>query len=473
MEHTIGNFINGKWILKGEEYLTVFNKYTGKVLAQTPLASRKEVEEAISSSSIAFSNYRRTNSEDRLILFESIIEKMIVKSEYLAQLICQEAGKPISYAKTEIQRCIATLRAASKECLDISGEVIPMNYAVGKGKTAFTKKMPLGPIIAISPYNFPLNLALHKIAPALAAGCSIVIKPSPFTPLSLLAFAKIMEEAGAPKGLINVVITDDELAEVMVRDERFKLLSFTGSPQIGWHLKNIAGKKKVVLELGGNAAIYIDENQDLQKIAQEAAIGAFLYAGQICISTQRIFVHEDGYDHFLRLICQFTDELAVGDPSNEATIVSSLIDNLHLNRIDEWVQEAIEDRPDSLLMGGTKLGNNIYSPTILTNISRHHKVHSEEIFGPVVVIEKVKDFKEGIAEINNSKFGLQAGIYVSEIEKIKWINEELEVGGIIYNNIPGFRIDTMPYGGIKDSGIGREGIKYAMEEMLEEKLIVI
>lgn len=467
------NFIDGKWMGEGKSTLVVKNKYTAQEMTLIPNANQKQIELAIESANKAFETYKYTSAEDRKQLLLELADSLKQKKDFFSDLISQEAGKPISYAKAELERCITTLEATAERCLTFSGEMVPMDYGLGKGKTAYTKRYPIGPIIAIAPFNFPLNLALHKIAPALAVGCSIVIKPSPYTPLSLLAFAKLFEEVKGLKGLLNVVNCDVEEAELLVRNESFKMLSFTGSPQVGWHLKNIAGKKKVALELGGNAGVYVDHDSDMDTVAKQCAIGAFLYSGQICISTQRLFVHEAIYDEFVQKLKVETEQLKVGKLDNEETLVSSLIDKVHLERIDAWVREAVEEGAN-LDLGGKIISedHNLYAPTILSNVKDHSKVNCEEVFGPVVIVEKVKDYQEGVKRLNDSKFGLQAGVFVKDIEKIKWISDHLEVGGIIFNNIPGFRVDTMPYGGVKDSGFGREGMQYAMEEMTEPRLIV-
>jgi glyceraldehyde-3-phosphate dehydrogenase (NADP+) len=319
-----------------------------------------------------------------------------------------------------------------------------------------------------------LNLALHKIAPALACGCTIVLKPAPQSPLTALAFAELCHDSGLPEGAINILMCDIPEDQKMVTDERMKMLSFTGSPQIGWHLKNIVGKKKVALELGGNASVIVDDSvQNIHAAAKMTAIGAFLYAGQICISTQRIFVHEKVYDAFESALIKEVNALPVGDPNDAATIVGPIIDRGHLDRIDAWVKEAV-DAGAKLLCGGKikDESHNLYEPTLLTLTNNSMKVACAEVFGPVAIIEKVKNFNEAISRTNDSAFGLQVGVFTNRLDYFKLAHETLAVGGIIMNNIPGFRIDSMPYGGVKDSGLGREGIKYAMEEMTEGRLIV-
>ena len=468
-----GNYINGEWRTDGDHQLEVINKYTSEVINTVPEANAALLEEAITNTEIAFQSYSNTTAEERQNLLLKLTEALKANKDFFAQLISQEAGKPITYAKAEVERSITTLFNCARQSTQFTGEMIPMDYGAGSTKTAYTIKKPIGPVLGIAPFNFPLNLALHKIGPALAVGCSILIKPSPYTPLSLLAFAQLFDEVGGPNGVLNVLHTSIENAETMVKSDVFKMLSFTGSPQIGWKLKDIVGKKKVALELGGNAGAYIDEDAYIEKVAAQCAIGAFLYSGQICISTQRIYIHESIYTAFVEALKFASEKLKVGDPNKEDTIVGPLIDDIHVNRINDWVLEAKEAGAE-IITGGTVINKShrLYAPTILANVSPDLKVSCEEVFGPVVIVEPVKDYKVAVEKLNDSKFGLQAGMFVRDIEKIKWISHHLEVGGIIFNNVPGFRVDTMPYGGVKDSGLCREGITYAMEEMTEPRLIV-
>jgi len=359
------------------------------------------------------------------------------------------------------------------ETLRFDGEMVPLDYGAGEGKTAFTRRFPIGVIAGITPFNFPMNLVLHKVAPALATGCPIIIKPAPQAPLSALALGELIREAGYPAGVYQALVCGIPVAEKLVRDERVAKLSFTGSDKVGWYLKSICGKKKVTLELGGNAAVLIDESADLEGVAKKVAVGSFIYAGQICISTQRIFVHEKVYDKFVNELVSEIEKLPTGDPQASETMVGPIIDKGHLERIEEWVQHAVKGGA-KVLCGGKvhNAARNIYSATLLTNAQDDMKVSCAEAFGPVATIEKVKDFETGIARVNTSNYGLQVGVYTNRLDHFKLAHERLEVGGIIMNNIPGFRIDSMPYGGVKDSGLGREGIKYAMEEMTEGRLIV-
>ena len=468
------NFVAGQWLSEGDgNTLKVVDKFNGNQLAELPLATSDQMETAMVASVSAFEEMKSWSAgkrSEKLWALRNLIEE---NHEALARLVMKEAGKPISYARNEISRCITTVETAATEAVRFTGEMVPLDFGAGEGKTAFTKRYPIGPIACITPFNFPLNLVLHKVAPALAVGCSVVVKPAPQSPLSTFALAALMEEVGFPVGAMNALVCDIPVAEKLVRDPRMAMLSFTGSEQVGWYLKNIVGRKKVTLELGGNAAVIVDDSADLEEAAKKTAVGSFIYAGQICISTQRIFVAEKVFDSFKELLKQEVAKLKTGDPSDDAVLVGPIIDGGHLDRIEEWVNEAVEGGAE-LVCGGKILRreNNLFEPTLLSNTNNSMKVACAEVFGPVAILEKVADFYEGMARTNDSDFGLQAGIFTSDFNKVKLAHETLEVGGIMVNNIPGFRIDSMPYGGIKGSGLGREGIKYAMEDMTEPRLIV-
>ena len=468
------NYIGGQWLPEGTgQTVVVKDKYDQQIIGEVPIATETQMKMAIRASIEGFEALRRWSAEERSQHLHRLADLLEEKAEAFARLIVAEAGKPIGYARGEISRCLITLRRSAEEVLRFAGEAVPIDFAAGKGRTALTRRFPIGPIAAISPFNFPLNLALHKIAPALAVGNSVVIKPSPYTPLTLLSFAKLVEEAGYPAGALNVVCCDIPVAEKMVRDERLRMLSFTGSPKVGWHLKTLAGKKKVTLELGGNAAVIVDADVDLAETAKVVAQGAYLYAGQICISTQRIYVLEQVYQEFLRLLVEAIEELKVGDPDDETVTIGPIIDAQHLSRIEKWVEEA-KASGAQVLTGGKVVDRDsrLYAPTLLTDTSLNMKVVSEEVFGPVAVIEQVADFDAAIRLTNDSQYGLQAGVFTNSFPHMKQAHEELEVGGVIINGIPGFRVDSMPYGGVKNSGFGREGIRYAMEDMTEPRLLV-
>lgn len=467
------SFIGGKWSAPTKKHLSVTHKYTGATIAEVSYAYEKEIEQAIATSSSAFSILKKWSAQKRSETLKSLSQLVDEHGETLAKIICAEAGKPLDYARGEITRCQTTLDLASQEALRMGGEVIPMDYAAGKGKSAYTKRFPLGPIFGVVPFNFPLNLAMHKLAPALAAGCSITLKPSPYTPLSLLYFARLIEQTDLPPGAVNIVVCENDMAEKLLTSEIFKLFSFTGSPTVGWALKNKAGKKKVQLELGGNAAVIVDESAELNQAIQTIATGGFLYSGQICISTQRIYLHEKIVDQFIEGFVAAVKNLKVGNPEEADTVVGPLIAREHCERIDEWVQEAIK-KGATLLYGGEIVDRekSLFAPTILTNVPHDCRVYFEEVFGPVVVIESFNDFDHIVSVVNDSRYGLQAGLFTNRIDQMKEAFETIEVGGLMINNIPGFRVDSMPYGGIKDSGLGREGLKYAIDEMTEPRLLV-
>jgi glyceraldehyde-3-phosphate dehydrogenase (NADP+) len=467
------SFINGTFVPSYENQLIIKNKFSNETLTSVSLCNDEQLLESVKSSEDAFSKLKSFTAQKRYDLLSDLILKVTRDSEEMAQLISNESGKPIAYAKAEVSRSIATLEFAREESRRIHGEVIPMDFSNSLGRKSFTKKFPLGPILAISPFNFPLNLALHKIAPALACGCSVVLKPSLFTPLIALKLAELIEECGYPKGTLNVVICDNEKSEKLVRDDSFKLLSFTGSPDVGWMLKSLAGKKKVVLELGGNAAVIVDKGTDLKSVASSVATGAFLYSGQICISTQRVICHEEIYEDFKTILVDEVEKLKVGDPKDADTIIGPLIDIAHVSRVETWVKESV-DSGARVLCGAKRSSDfdNIYCATLLENVSRDQKLWTEEVFGPVAVLEKFSNFDEAIDLVNDSNFGLQVGVFTDSLNNMNKSFDYIEVAGVMINSVPGFRIDHMPYGGIKDSGLGREGVRYAIDDMTYEKLLV-
>ncbi|MFC1563271.1 aldehyde dehydrogenase family protein, partial [candidate division KSB1 bacterium] len=354
----------------------------------------------------------------------------------------------------------------------INGEYLTLDVVESaKGRTGITKRFPIGPILGITPFNFPLNLVAHKIAPALACGNTIILKPSPQCPITALKLGEIIIDSGAVPGSVNILPTDTSIAEMLVKEKRLKLLTFTGSADVGFYLKNISGKKKVVLELGGNAGVIIHSDTDINYAAERCAIGGFAYSGQMCISLQRIFVHNQIFEKFSEVFLEKVKNLKFGDPMNEDTIVGPLINEKSAKRTEEWINEAITNGA-KVLTGGNR-NKNIFEPTVITDVSPNLKVCSNEIFAPVITLTKYEDFNDAVKEVDNSRFGLQAGIFTTDINKIWHAYENIEVGGMIINDVPTFRIDHMPYGGVKDSGRGREGIKYAIEDMTETKLLVL
>ncbi len=468
------NYIDGAWVSEGDgTFNTVIDKYHGTELARIPHATEAQMEDAIAAAYASRDAVRKLSAGERSAKLEALASLIAKHEEELAVLIVQEGGKPIGYAKTEIARCITTVRTAAAEALRYTGESVALDYGAGAGKTAFTKRFPIGIIAAITPFNFPLNLVLHKVAPAMAVGCPVVLKPAPQAPLSSLALGKLIEQVGWPKGAFSVLMCGVPVAEKLVKDERVAMLSFTGSDKVGWHLKAICGKKKVALELGGNASVIVDEGVNLASTAKTVAIGANIYAGQTCISTQRIYAVKSVFAQFRDLLVKEFAALNAGDPNNTSVTVGPIIDKGHFERISSWVDEAVKGGAQ-VLAGGKPFdaAHNIYGATLLTGTKREMKVNCAEVFGPVAILEEVADFHEAISRVNDSTYGLQAGVFTDSVANMKRAHDELEVGGIIMNNVPGFRLDSMPYGGIKDSGLGREGVKYAMEEMSEPRLIV-
>ena len=468
------NYINGFWVSEGDgTFNTVIDKYHGTELAKVPHATEAQMEEAIAAAYASRDAVRKLSAGERSAKLEALAVLIAKNEEELAMLIVKEGGKPIGYAKAEIARCITTVRTASAEALRFTGESVALDYGAGAGKTAFTKRFPIGVIAAITPFNFPLNLVLHKVAPAMAVGCSVVLKPAPQAPISSLALAKLIAEIGWPQGAFNVLMCGVPVAEKLVKDERVAMLSFTGSDKVGWHLKSICGKKKVALELGGNASVIVDGGVDLASIAKTVAIGANIYAGQTCISSQRIYVVKSVFTQFRDLLVKEYAALKAGDPGDTSVTIGPIIDKGHFDRISAWVHEAVNGGAQ-VLAGGKPVDaeRNIYAATLLTGTKKDMKVTCAEVFGPVAILEEVEDFGEAIARVNDSTYGLQAGVFTDSVANMKRAHDELEVGGIIINNVPGFRLDSMPYGGIKDSGLGREGVKYAMEEMSEPRLMV-
>ncbi len=468
------SFINNEWIGHSTtNILSVKNKYDQNIIATIPYADASEVQFAISNSVQAFQTYSRLSAQERRDLLLKIRDGLILEKEKFINLIVSEAGKPLDYARAEIERSIMVLQFSADEAMRMTGETVPMEYGAGVGKTAFTKRFPVGPVLAISPFNFPLNLAMHKVGPALAAGCTVILKPSPYTPLTALALASLCKRVGVPPGVLNVVICKNEEAELMLKDERIKMLSFTGSADVGWSLKAKAGKKKVLLELGGNAAVIVDRSGNIDEAVKAIAHGAYLYSGQVCISVQRIFVDQSIFDVFIEKFKVAVSELKMGTPAAEGVTVGPLIDRIHLERIHDWINEA-KNKGAQVLFGGeiVDLEHNMYAPTLITNTQEDMKIVCEEVFGPVAVIEKVQYFDEVIRVVNRSRYGLQAGLFTNQISQMKYAHEHLEVGALLINSVPGFRVDSMPYGGVKDSGLGREGVHYAMEEMTEPRMLV-
>ncbi|CAM6082216.1 unnamed protein product [Calypogeia fissa] len=453
--------------------LEVTDKYTGHVAARCALAGQKEIEEAIAASEKAMPAMAALGSYERKAVLEKVVTEVKARFEEFAQALCVEAGKPIKDSRGEVERLIETFQIAAEESIRIYGEYTPLDISErAKGYQSIVRRFPIGPVSMISPFNFPLNLAAHKIAPALAVGCPFVLKPASRTPLGALLLGEILSRCNLPEGAFSILPCARNAADLFVTDERFKLVSFTGSPKIGWELKAKSGKKKVVLELGGNAACVVEDLvPDLETVVGRIIHGAFYQSGQSCISVQRVYIHETLYNPLKEALVKATSVLRKGDPSDENTFVGPLIHESEAKRIEGWVNNAVA-KGAKVLTGGKREGA-LYDATILENIDPDTEVHAEEVFGPVMGLYKYSDFKAAISEVNMSKFGLQAGVFVTDLNKAFYAFEKLEVGGVCINDVPSMRIDSQPYGGVKESGLGREGVKYAMEDMTELRVMIL
>ncbi|MDM5154832.1 aldehyde dehydrogenase family protein [Bacillus sp. DX1.1] len=467
-------YINGVW-QEAPTYKTLYAPYSEEVLAEIAQGTEKEAREAVAAAKKATKEMAALSAFDRASILETVARKMDERREEFAQIIAKEAAKPIRAARGEVDRTVQTYRFAAEEAKRIYGETLPLDAAPGAdGRIAYTVRKPIGVIGAITPFNFPLNLVAHKVGPAIAAGNTIVLKPADQTPLSSYALVELFEEAGLPKGAFNIVSGRGSIVgEAMVKDDNIASITFTGSPQVGIGIKAKAGLKRVTLELGSNAAVVIDENVELtDEIIERVKWGAFVNNGQVCISVQRVFVHENKIKEFAEKLTKAMDKVVVGDPLDEETDVSALISKGDVDRIDTWVQEAVKEGA-KVVYGGKKRDARIFEPTVLTNVPDHVSVQCQEVFGPVVTVNAFRTFDEALEKVNNSRYGLQAGVFTNDLTKAMRAIDELEVGGVMINDIPTFRVDHMPYGGVKESGTGREGIKYAIEEMTEMKLVCI
>jgi acyl-CoA reductase-like NAD-dependent aldehyde dehydrogenase len=468
---TQGFFVDGKWIEEGDP-VEIRAPYDGSVIASVFQGRREHAEAAIGAAVKAFGTTRRLPAFERQRVLRRVSENITERKQEFARTMAQEAGKPIKAARTEVERAIFTFNVAAEESTRIYGEYLPLDWQeFTAGRWGIVRRFPLGPIAGITPFNFPLNLVAHKVAPAIAAGCPLVLKPAPQTPLTALLLAEAVQQAGWPDGGLNVLPLSNDDAGLLVTDERIKLISFTGSAAVGWQIKKNCGKKKVVLELGGNAGVIVHSDADLAYAADRCVAGGFAYAGQTCISVQRIVVERSAFARFTDLLLEGVKKLKTGDPLDDSTDLGPLIRESDAVRASDWIQEAVRGGA-RLLCGGQRRGP-MLEPTVLTGTRPEMKVNCQEIFAPVVTVEAYDDFNQALKQINNSPYGLQAGLFTRDAKLIFNAYEELEVGGLIAGDVPAFRIDHMPYGGVKDSGLGREGLRYAIEEMTEPKLLVM
>jgi acyl-CoA reductase-like NAD-dependent aldehyde dehydrogenase len=464
-------YINGEWI-ESKENLDLIAPFTGEKIAEIPQASIGQVDLAIEAAYAKRSIMATMPAYKRAEILENLVQLLKKNKQLAAEIIALEVAKPIKIALGEIDRTIETYKFAAEEAKRIHGETIPMDAAMGGiGRIGYTLREPIGVIGAITPFNFPMNLVAHKVGPAIASGNTIVLKPASQTPLSAFFLAELLDEAGLPKGALNVVTGSGRIVgDRMVSSKKVSMITFTGSPAVGIGIRNKAGLKKVTLELGSNAGLIVDKGVDIDKIIPRCLIGAFSNQGQVCISLQRIYVHRDLYVEFVRKFVEETKKLVCGDPLIPETDISALISSQDLIRSTKWIEEAVSEGA-KIAVGGVVEGN-VLLPTVILDAKSHSNISCQEVFAPIVHINPISSVEEGIEYINDSKYGLQAGIYTNDIQTALISSHKLHVGGVMINDIPTFRVDHMPYGGVKESGTGREGLKYAVEEMTEMKLVV-
>jgi glyceraldehyde-3-phosphate dehydrogenase (NADP+) len=470
LQNTFEIFCAGKFISTSRIHQVV-NPYDSHQVAGTFLAGDAELETAIRSADKVKEELAAMPSFVKYSILKQISDELSALRQQFAELITFESGKPIRYALAEVDRSIQTFIIAAEESKRLPKEYMSIDWTpAGNGKEGFVKYFPVGIVAGISPFNFPLNLAVHKIAPAIAAGCPIILKPSSLTPLSTLMLAQIISRTQLPEGAISILPMDRQTGNKLVTDERISLLSFTGSPEVGWKMKREAGNKKVVLELGGNAGVIISKGTDLEIAAAKCVAGGFAYAGQVCIHTQRIYIIRELFKAFSDLFIEKVKKMKTGDPSDPETDMAIMIDEANAIRVEDWVNEAVNG--GATILAGGKRDKSFMPPTVLTGSNESMQVCSGEVFGPVVVLEPVDTFSQAVRRVNAGRFGLQAGVFTDSISEMNEAFNTLQVGGVIINDVPTFRVDHMPYGGIKDSGSGREGVKYAVLDMMEPRLLV-
>ena len=464
-----GSKLGGRNVETGETY-EIKSPYDGSPVATVHRAGPDEVEQAIAGVVRAFEETRHLASWRREEILNAISRGIAERRDELARTIALEAGKPLKTSRVEVDRAVFTFKIAAEESKRIYGELVPLDWLPGnEGRRAEVRRVALGPVAGITPFNFPLNLVAHKVAPALAAGNPIIIRPASQTPLAALLLAEIVYASGWPADGFAVLPCSTEVARPLVEDERIKLLTFTGSPAVGWGLKSRAGRKRVTLELGGNAAVIVNHDADVAYAAERVAWGGFTNAGQTCISVQRIYVHEAVYDDFVRELVRRVEALKVGDPLDEDVDVGPVIDAGNAERIEEWLDEA-KSAGATVLTGGEREGS-VWRPTVLANLSEELRVSCEEVFAPLVGVTKFADVESAIDAAGRSEFGLQGGLFTNDLRVVERAFDSIDVGGLMVNDVSTYRIDHMPYGGVKSSGFGREGLRYAIEEMTELKLL--
>lgn len=452
--------------------LEVLDKYRGEVATRVALADADAIERGIAAAVEAREACAAMPAYARQAVLQHCVRRFEERQDELALALCIEAGKPIQHSRGEVTRLIDTFRIAAEEAVRIGGEVVPLDISArARGYSGMWKRVPIGPCSFISPFNFPLNLAAHKIAPAIAAGCPFLIKPASRTPIGALIIGETLAETDLPEGAFSILPCRREGADLFTEDERLKLLSFTGSPSVGWELKARAGKKKVILELGGNAACVVDQDADIDDAVQRIIVGAFYQSGQSCISVQRIMAHDSIYEALRDRLVSATRALKMGNPRDESTFIGPIISEQEARRIESWMDAAVQQGA-RVLCGGKRDGVMVEA-TLLEGVARDQPVCAQEVFGPVAVLSRFSDFDRALDDVNDSPYGLQAGIFTRDLYKAHRAWDRLEVGGVMINEVPSWRVDHMPYGGVKDSGLGREGIRFAIEDMTEIRLMVL
>ncbi len=452
--------------------LVVLDKYSGEVATRVALADEVTIDRAISAAAGAAEAMRRLKSYERQAVLQHCARRFAERFDELAESLCVEAGKPIKDSRGEVSRLIDTFRIAAEESVRQLGEVLPLDVSQRAANySGMWRRVPIGPCSFISPFNFPLNLAAHKVAPALAVGCPFVLKPASATPIGALIIGEVLAETDLPSGAFSILPCRRDGARLFTEDERLKLLSFTGSAEVGWQLKAKAGKKKVVLELGGNAACIVDETADQDDAVERLMIGAFYQSGQSCIGVQRILIHSSIYETMKAKLIAAASELITGDPKDERTFIGPMISEVEAVRLEGWIQRAL-DAGATLLCGGQRRGA-LLDATLLEGVTNDQHIRNEEAFGPVAILNSFDDFDEALKQVNDSRYGLQAGVFTRDIYRAHRAWEELEVGGVVIGDVPSWRVDHMPYGGVKDSGLGREGLRWSMEDMTELRLMVL
>jgi acyl-CoA reductase-like NAD-dependent aldehyde dehydrogenase len=452
--------------------LAVTDKYTGEVVTHVAMADPPAIDRAIGLAAEAARPMSELTAYERQAALQHCVARFTERKDELAMALCIEAGKPIKDSHGEVGRLIDTFRVAAEEAARIYGEILPLDISPrARGYRGMWKRVPIGPCSFISPFNFPLNLAAHKVAPAVAAGCPFILKPASLTPIGAVIIGEILAETDLPKGAFSILPARREGADLFTTDDRLKLLSFTGSPEVGWALKAKAGKKKVVLELGGNAAVVVDRDADLDDAVARIVFGAFYQSGQSCISVQRILAHEEIYADFREKLVAATTALKMGDPKDPENFIGPMISEQEAARLDAWIQEALAAGA-RLLCGGKRDGV-MLEATLLENVAREQEVSCREAFGPVAVLSSFRHFDAALETVNDTVFGLQAGIFTRDLYKAQKAWDVLEVGGVVIGDVPSWRVDNMPYGGVKESGLGREGIRFAIEDMTEIRLLVV